>query len=251
MPTDLDDSQTSSSRAAGDPMADHKQRARWRLIGAVVFCSASAALALVILRDTPRSLSQDFILQMPGQPEQAAAPSAPAMASATSSATSNVTSSNVTSSATVAATTTSAVPPTPAPATPVPAPLAKPEPEPKPAPQQEPKPEPKAESKPKPEPKAEAKPESTAAAKGPTKPEAASGGYFVQVGAHKTRAAAEAIQKRLQSAGHSVSVSETKNASGTWYRVRVGPFDSAGAKAFADRAKQQKYQVAIVPPVAR
>jgi DedD protein len=248
MPTDLDDSQTSSGRAAGDPMADHKQRARWRLIGAVVFCSASAALALVILRDTPRSLSQDFILQMPGQPEPAAAPSAPAMTSATSSATSNVT-----SGATVAAAPTSAVPPTPAPATPLPAPVAKPEPEPKPAPQQEPKPEPKVEPKPKPEPKAkpEAKPESQAAAKGPTKPEAASGGYFVQVGAHKTRAAAEAIQKRLQSAGHSVSVSETKNASGTWYRVRVGPFDSAGAKAFADRAKQQKYQVAIVPPAAR
>ncbi|MEY4082803.1 MAG: hypothetical protein RL483_172 [Pseudomonadota bacterium] len=228
MPTDLDDSQTSSGRAAGDPMADHKQRARWRLIGAVVFCSASAALALVILRDTPRSLSQDFILQMPGQPEPAAAPSAPAMASATSSATSSATG-NVTSGATVAAAPTSAVPPTPAPATPVPAPVAKPEPEPKPAPQQEPKPEPKVEPKPK----------------------AASGGYFVQVGAHKTRAAAEAIQKRLQSAGHSVSVSETKNASGTWYRVRVGPFDSAGAKAFADRAKQQKYQVAIVPPAAR
>ncbi|MGA1665204.1 MAG: SPOR domain-containing protein, partial [Burkholderiaceae bacterium] len=75
-----------------------------------------------------------------------------------------------------------------------------------------------------------------------------SSGYFVQVGAHKTRAAAESIQKRLQSGGHNVTVTVATTSSGTWYRVRVGPFDAAGAKDFADRARQQKYQVAVIPP---
>ena len=78
MPTDFDDSQTSSTRSVSDPMAEHKQRARWRLIGALAFSLASAALAMVVLRDTPRPLSQDFILQMPPKPTAVAvAPVAP------------------------------------------------------------------------------------------------------------------------------------------------------------------------------
>ncbi|MFZ9162678.1 MAG: hypothetical protein ACO21Q_08635, partial [Burkholderiaceae bacterium] len=68
MPTDFDDSQTSSTRSVSDPMAEHKQRARWRLIGALAFSLSSAALAIVVLRETPRPLSQDFILQMPAKP---------------------------------------------------------------------------------------------------------------------------------------------------------------------------------------
>ena len=43
-------------------MAEHKQRARWRLIGALAFSLASAAVAMLVLRDTPRPLSQDFHL---------------------------------------------------------------------------------------------------------------------------------------------------------------------------------------------
>ena len=230
MPTDFDDSQTSSTRSVSDPMAEHKQRARWRLIGALAFSLASAALAMVVLRDTPRPLSQDFILQMPPKP------------------------------------TAVAVAPV-SPVTPVaPAPKAEPKPEPKPESKPEPKaevkPEPKPQAAPKVEPKPDAKPEPKPEPKPAPKPQpkpepkpepkadskSAPSGYFVQVGAHKTRAAAESIQKRLQSGGHSVTVTVATTSSGTWYRVRVGPFDAAGAKDFADRARQQKYQVAVIPP---
>jgi DedD protein len=212
MPTDFDDSQTSSTRSVSDPMAEHKQRARWRLIGAVAFSLSSAAVAMVVLRDTPRPLSQDFILQMPAKTPTAVV----AQASIES---------------------------------------AKPQPEgkaePKAAVKSEPKVEPKTEAKP--EPKVEPKVESKPAPKVEAKPKVefkpdASAGYLVQVGAHKTRAAAESIQKRLQSSGHKVTVTVATTGSGTWYRVRVGPFDEAGAKDFAERAKQQKYQVAVIPP---
>jgi DedD protein len=216
MPTDFDDSQTSSTRSVSDPMAEHKQRARWRLIGAVAFSLSSAAVAMVVLRDTPRPLSQDFILQMPAKTPTAVV----AQASIES---------------------------------------AKPQPEvkaePKAAVKSEPKVEPKTEAKPEPkvdpnpEPKVESKPAPKVEAKPKVefKPDA-SAGYLVQVGAHKTRAAAESIQKRLQSSGHKVTVTVATTGSGTWYRVRVGPFDEAGAKDFAERAKQQKYQVAVIPP---
>jgi DedD protein len=212
MPTDFDDSQTSSTRSVSDPMAEHKQRARWRLIGAVAFSLSSAAVAMVVLRDTPRPLSQDFILQMPAKTPTAVV----AQASIES---------------------------------------AKPQPEvkaePKAAVKSEPKVEPKTEAKPEPkvEPKVESKPAPKVEAKPKveSKPDASSG-YLVQVGAHKTRAAAESIQKRLQSSGHKVTVTVATTGSGTWYRVRVGPFDEAGAKDFAERAKQQKYQVAVIPP---
>jgi DedD protein len=223
MPTDFDDSQTSSTRSVSDPMAEHKQRARWRLIGALAFSLASAALAMVVLRDTPRPLSQDFILQMPPKPTAVAlappvAPAAPA--------------------APVAKVEPKAEP-KPQPASKVePKPDAKPEAKPEPKPQ--PKPETKAEPKPEPKPQAQSQPKVDS--------KSASSGYFVQVGAHKTRAAAESIQKRLQSGGHSVTVTVATTSSGTWYRVRVGPFDAAGAKDFADRARQQKYQVAVIPP---
>ncbi len=236
MPTDFDDSQTSSTRSVSDPMAEHKQRARWRLIGALAFSLSSAALAIVVLRETPRPLSQDFILQMPAKP-------APLAQTPTQQPTKPVIKAEVEPKADVA-------------------------PEPKVEAKAEPKPEPKAESKPKSEPKAEAKPEPKPELKPVAKPEPKpevkvepkaeskpkaeatpeSSGYFVQVGAHKTRAAAESIQKRLQAAGHQVSVTVATTSSGTWYRVRVGPFDATGAKDFADRARQQKYQVAVIPP---
>ncbi|MRD55223.1 hypothetical protein GH816_01525 [Betaproteobacteria bacterium LSUCC0115] len=232
MPTDFDDSQTSSTRSVSDPMAEHKQRARWRLIGALAFSLASAAVAMVVLRDTPRPLSQDFILQMPPKPASVAV-----------------------------APVTPVAPVAPAPKVepkaeptvePKVDPKAEPKPQPKPAAKVEPKAEPKVEPKaePKSETKTEAKPEVKPAVKPDPKlaSSGSSSGYFVQLGAHKTRAAAESIQKRLQSGGHNVTVTVVTTSSGTWYRVRVGPFDAAGAKDFADRARQQKYQVAVIPP---
>ncbi|MGA1301014.1 MAG: SPOR domain-containing protein [Burkholderiaceae bacterium] len=46
-------------------MAEHKRRARWRLLGAVLFSIATAAVVLMLFEDTPRSLQQDFILKWP------------------------------------------------------------------------------------------------------------------------------------------------------------------------------------------
>jgi DedD protein len=216
MPTDFDDSQTSSTRSVSDPMAEHKQRARWRLIGAIAFSLSSAAVAMVVLRDTPRPLSQDFILQMPAKPVPE-----------------------------VVAKTPVDPPKAPPEVKAEPKPEAKPNPELRPEPKAEP--EPKSKSAPKPVAKAEPKVENKVENKVEPKPEV-TGGYLVQVGAHKTRAAAESIQKRLQSSGHKVTVTMATTSSGTWYRVRVGPFDEAGAKDFAERAKQQKYQVAVIRP---
>lgn len=240
MPTDFDDSQTSSTRSVSDPMAEHKQRARWRLIGALAFSLSSAALAIVVLRETPRPLSQDFILQMPAKP-------APLAQTPTQQPTKPVIKAEVEPKADVAP-----EPKVEAKAEPKPEPKAesKPKSEPKAEAKPEPKPElkPVAKPEPKPEVKVEAKPEPKPEAKPKTEATPESSGYFVQVGAHKTRAAAEAIQKRLQAAGHQVSVTVATTSSGTWYRVRVGPFDATGAKDFADRARQQKYQVAVIPP---
>ncbi|HSG20193.1 MAG TPA: SPOR domain-containing protein, partial [Burkholderiaceae bacterium] len=56
-------------------MAEHKRRARWRLLGAVLFSTATAAVVLMLFEDTPRSLQQDFILKWPAP--SATASSAP------------------------------------------------------------------------------------------------------------------------------------------------------------------------------
>ena len=61
-----------------DPMAEHKRRARWRLLGAVLFSTATAAVVLMLFEDTPRSLQQDFILKWPApSAAHSDAPSAP------------------------------------------------------------------------------------------------------------------------------------------------------------------------------
>ncbi|NBT74917.1 MAG: SPOR domain-containing protein [Betaproteobacteria bacterium] len=66
MPTELDSDQVFAPRASGaDPMAEHKQKARWRFFGAVGYCILVGALALQVLRDKPRPLSQDFVVLMP------------------------------------------------------------------------------------------------------------------------------------------------------------------------------------------
>ncbi|MEY3970903.1 MAG: hypothetical protein RLZZ80_601 [Pseudomonadota bacterium] len=244
MPTDFDDSQTSSTRSVSDPMAEHKQRARWRLIGALAFSLSSAALAIVVLRETPRPLSQDFILQMPAKP-------APLAQTPTQQPTKPVIKAEVEPKPDVAPEpkvepkVEAKVEPKPEPKPEVKA-EAKPEAKPKAEPKSEPKPEVKPVSKSEPKPEVKVEPKAESKPKAEATPE--SSGYFVQVGAHKTRAAAESIQKRLQAAGHQVSVTVATTSSGTWYRVRVGPFDATGAKDFADRARQQKYQVAVIPP---
>ena len=60
-----------------DPIADHRQRTRWRLIGAALFFLGAAGLATWLLRDHPRSLRADFVLIMPAAPEASLVATAP------------------------------------------------------------------------------------------------------------------------------------------------------------------------------
>ena len=52
---------------ASDPMADHKRRARWRLLGAVIIVLAVAGLAPLLLEDQARPLSQDLLIEIPSR----------------------------------------------------------------------------------------------------------------------------------------------------------------------------------------
>ena len=109
-----------------DPMAEHRQRARWRLIGALIFAVLASMVAYSVLHDTPRPLARDFAVIMPTQKAEAPAPApAPAPAEpATTAATPPV--ATLPTPATSAASETASVPapvPAPAPApTPAPAP---------------------------------------------------------------------------------------------------------------------------------
>lgn len=53
-------------------MAEHKRRARWRLLGALILVAAVAAAAPVLLEDQARPLSQDLLVEMPARPIPAA-----------------------------------------------------------------------------------------------------------------------------------------------------------------------------------
>lgn len=52
---------------ASDPMADHKRRARWRLLGAVIIVAVVAGLAPLLLEDQARPLSQDLLIEIPSR----------------------------------------------------------------------------------------------------------------------------------------------------------------------------------------
>jgi len=103
-----------------DPMAEHRQRARWRLIGALIFAVLASMVAYSVLHDTPRPLARDFAVIMPTQKAEAPAPAEPATTAATPPV------ATLPTPATSAASETAPVPapvPAPAPApTPAPAP---------------------------------------------------------------------------------------------------------------------------------
>ena len=52
---------------ASDPMADHKRRARWRLLGAVIIVAVVAGLAPLLLENQARPLSQDLLIEIPSR----------------------------------------------------------------------------------------------------------------------------------------------------------------------------------------
>lgn len=67
----------------------------------------------------------------------------------------------------------------------------------------------------------------------------ADGGYAIQVGAFQSKADAESFKKKLNGQGYpAFVVTADLGAKGTWYRVRVGPFDKSGADAAVKRLKE-------------
>lgn len=168
-------------------MAEHRQRARWRLIGALLFVVLSSMVAYSVLHDTPRPLARDFAIIMPNaahtpNSDIAAVPVAPAPEPA--------------------------APPAPAEEAPVAPPAAE---APAPAPEM-----------------------------------AAVRQVFVQVGAYSTRASADQVKKRLESAGHKVVLSTVGTGSAQRHRVRIGPLSEEDASGVVARAKLQGYDAAVV-----
>lgn len=202
---------------ASDPMADHKRRARWRLLGAIIIVAAVAGLAPLLLEDQARPLSQDLLVEIPSR----------------NSVFSKIESLRPASPPSAAAVEETLKPP-----------------EPKTEPKPEPKPEPKAEAKS--ESKPEARPEQKAKAEPKAEPKksAAAAGFLVQVGAYSKLEAANTVKARLASGGHRVSVETIKLDDGSErHRVRIGPFETRElANQVRDRAKSQGYDAIVVAP---
>jgi len=246
MPTDFepDLADLSDSRgSASDPLADHKRRARWRFVGAFIFCAASAGLALTILESEPRPLAQDFILRWPSAPEAGRPGDEPALLAGEPGLAAAAKSAPTKPESKAQAKTESksepgkAEPPkgespkAPAVATELAVPKST-------------KPDPR------PDNKSEAKPEAKRENLKSDSPKAVPN-HYVQVGAYNTRSSAETTRRKLEASGHKVSVSTVSTADGVRYRVRVGPFDAAEADSVRARAKLQGYDAILIRPESR
>lgn len=131
-----------------------------------------------------------------------------------------------------------------------PEPASAPEPKPKP----EPKPEPKPTPKPTPKPKENARTDDGSVAiallEGRTPPPKAeqSGSFVLQIAAYSSKADADQRRSKLIAAGVSNAYVETANVSGkTAYRLRVGPFPSRQAvQAAQTRLRSLGYENSFV-----
>lgn len=202
-------------------MAELKQRARWRLLGALVFLMAMTALAMAILRDRPRPLAHEFVLRMPSS--EAAADASAGLGSAAAVVPGLAEGRAPAPAAEPAPSVVSEVAPASAPAS---------------APTSAPTSAPAAASAAAPAPAVPPK-------ESPAKADAEDRSWLVQVGAYGNEKTARAVAKRVASAGPT-DVSEVKTANGSRWRVRVGPFSRKDAEDFRDRAKAQRYEAVLV-----
>lgn len=238
-------------------MADHKRRARRRLIGALLVAALVAGLAPLMLDEEARPLSQDLLIEIPSR----------------SSIFSKIeTLKPAPQESTPVATQTESVPKGEAIA----------QPESKGESRADAKSEPRVESKTevksdaksesrvesrndvkseaKSEAKSETKPETRVAPKAESKSDQKvdapaangrkSGGYLVQVGAYSRAESANSVKAKLIMGGHRVVVEVTRADDGTErHRVRIGPFASRDeALQVRDRAKAQGYEALLVTP---
>jgi DedD protein len=234
-------------------MADHKRRARRRLIGALLVAALVAGLAPLMLDEEARPLSQDLLIEIPSR----------------SSIFSKIeTLKPAPQESTPVATQTESAPKGEAIA----------QPESKGESRADAKSEPRVESKTevksdaksesrvesrndvKSEAKSETKPETRVAPKAESKSDQKvdapaangrkSGGYLVQVGAYSRAESANSVKAKLIMGGHRVVVEVTRADDGTErHRVRIGPFASRDeALQVRDRAKAQGYEALLVTP---
>lgn len=194
-----------------DPMAEHKRRARWRLLGAVLFSTATAAVVLMLFEDTPRSLQQDFILKWPApSAAHSDAPSATGPSAPEQSPPEPATNKNPEAAEPASALAKPAATPAPAaPAASAPTPAA---------------------------------PKS---ANAKTKP------YFLQLGAYSQKSSAEAARKKLEAPGRRLVVVSLSGQSGPRHRLRMGPFASEReADAARARLKLEGVEATLIRPEA-
>lgn len=242
MPADSESGSSQREHQRSDPMAEHKRRARWRLLGALIITGAVAAVAPVFLEDQARPLSQDLLIDIPSK----------------NSAFTKIDSLKPAATEEAAPAPAAATAPT-APVTPVVA-----------APKAETKAEQKADTKSdtktngkaaadaKATVDAKAAPKSAATTAAPTaaptataeKKAAPTKGFLVQVGAYAKQESANAVKTKLTAGGHRVVMETIKAEDGTdRYRVRIGPFETREqALSVRDRAKSQGYDAVVVNP---
>lgn len=222
MPVD-NDSRLSREPSGADPMAEHKRRARWRLIGAVLIAGSVAAIAPYVLEEQARPLADDLLIDLPVRSSDSRAPAADTPSPSPSAA-------------------SVAVAP-PAGLTPS-APLEF-KPDPAPSSKTASVPAPPAASTPTSPPAAPAaEPSATDA----TTTTSAAEKIFVQVGAYARLEAAKTVQARMLLGGHKVTLETIKTADGSErHRVRIGPFETReSATQVRDRARSQGYEAILV-----
>lgn len=250
-----------SRPSSDDQIIEIRNRARRRLIGAVVLVLAAIVVIPMLLSDQSTNESEQALSVIPSiippseeqyrlseHLEQPIFESAPMI---------DESEDVVSSEAALAAITPPAVVErTPEPE---PKPTPKPKAEPKPKPEPKPKtPEPKPDPTPKPKETARTDDGSVALAllEGRTPPAranapaqpAAQGSFVLQIGAYSSKADADQRRSKLVSAGVSNAYVETANVSGkTAYRLRVGPFPTKQAvQAAQTRLRSLGYENSFV-----
>jgi DedD protein len=212
MPSDLGSPSSAYRHAdaeASDPAADQKRRARWRLLGALVFSFVVATAASQLMLQEPRPLAQDFVVLMPLNEALPDRQSPVRDTEEVADMPEGATASSPLSSERLQAPVVVAVTPNGSGVT-------------------------------------------TGETRAPARLSAsASGGsraWFVQLGAYDSQESASAMAVKVRGLGYTASVQSLPTAQGERYRVRVGPFSEAQAKAYLERARAQGYAPFLVRP---
>lgn len=81
----------------------------------------------------------------------------------------------------------------------------------------------------------------------PQEPAAGAGRYTLQAGAMKNRETAEAVRKRLETAGYTARLVRGKDRNGAEvYRVRVGPYESREAASKAMKVIRDRMKIDVI-----